>query len=97
MLQEVCAQKRRSIPRGRILPHPVGVKEEPRAQIIAGLMGLGAKEVDKGRESLAGQRGERRQIKSAPPQPFESAQRDDHCRSADSELLNGSPGLDVIG
>jgi len=54
MLQEVRAQERCAIARGRVLTHPVSVEEEPRTQIVLAVMGLGAEEVDEGREPFGG-------------------------------------------
>lgn len=46
MLQEVCAEECRSISRRRIFAHPVGVGEEPRAEVVLSVVGLTAEEID---------------------------------------------------
>jgi hypothetical protein len=96
MLQEVCAEKCRSIPVCRVFAHPMGLEEEPRAQVVLGVMGLGAEKIDEGRKTFPGERGERREIKPAPSKRLETAQGTDDGRCAGGELLNGGLGLDVL-
>ena len=96
MLQEVYAKKCRSVPRGWIFTHPIGLEEKPRAQVILAMMSLGAEKIDERRETFASQRGERLEIKPTPSKRIETAQWDDYGRGASGKLLDGGLGLDVL-
>ena len=77
MLQEIRTEERGPISRRRVFAYSMSLEEEPGAQVILGVTGFAAEEVNEARETFIGQRGKRLQIKPASSQGVESAQWDD--------------------
>jgi hypothetical protein len=75
VLQQVGAEKGRSVPGGRVFPHAVGFEEKSRRQVILASARFGTEEVDQRREPFGSQRGEGREIEPAPRERLEPAQR----------------------